>query len=323
MNEAAFILRISHGEDDLMLEALSANQIIIGWANAAGLLDPNLNWGDFREIVSDAYYSDHETYHSAGNAGGHLWKFIRDMKPGDLVVVPSAYGSEFFVAEVTGDATYNPTKIEDDSAYRRAVRWLNEGKSIPRTLARSALISRMKTQGTTAHASDLLDEIKECLRLADKGEVPTFQTDLQSRLVREALAELRDGRIESYGFERLIKTVLEGLGAVEVRMIARNQDMGADLIAKFRIAGAFLLSIAVQAKHWQPEPPVGRAVVEQLICGIEGESADLGMVITSGAIAADAVEAAEQYYKDKGIRIELVDGEQFAKLIVEHGIHTR
>jgi regulatory protein len=37
-------------------------------------------------------------------------------------------------------------------------------------------------------------------------------------------------------------------------------------------------------------------------------------------ISDEAIEVAEQYFEDKGIRIELVDGEQFAKLIVEHGI---
>jgi restriction endonuclease Mrr len=137
------------------------------------------------------------------------------------------------------------------------------------------------------------------------------------------LAELRSGRIESYGFERLIQTVLLGLGAEDVRIVLpRSEDKGADLLATFRIAGAFQQSIAVQAKHWQPEPPVTREVVEQLIRGIEAESANLGMVITSGTISEAAVQAAEQYFEEKGIRIELVDGEQFAKLIVEHGIRA-
>ena len=67
---------------------------------------------------------------------------------------------------------------------------------------------------------------------------------------------------------------------------------------------------------------VGRDVVEQLIRGIEAEGANLGMVITSGAIADEATATAEEYFEEKGVRIELVDGEQFAKLIVEHGIRT-
>ena len=86
------------------------------------------------------------------------------------------------------------------------------------------------------------------------------------------------------------------------------------------MAGAFRQILAVQAKHWQPEPPVGKEVVEQLIRGIEAESANLGMIVTSGTVSEEAASLTEQYFEEKGIKIELVDGEQFAKLIVEHGI---
>ncbi|MBA3354723.1 MAG: restriction endonuclease [Pyrinomonadaceae bacterium] len=168
----------------------------------------------------------------------------------------------------------------------------------------------------------MVDEIDECLVLAAGDQAPTFESDLRARLIREVLSEMRGGRIESFGFERLIQTVLLGLGAEECRIVSRNQDKGADLIATFRVAGAFQQRVAVQAKHWQPEPPVERSVVEQLIRGIEAEMANLGMVITSGSISDDAYQAAQEYLDDKGIRIELVDGEQFAKLIVEHGIGT-
>ena len=320
MNQSGFVLRVAPGGVDRVEEALTRGQLMIGWSNADGLLDPALTWEQFRTIVRDTYYADHPTLRRAGGAAGNLWRFIREMNPGDLVVVP--YGGDFFVAEVTGPATYDPTKVADDSAYRRAVRWLNRGTGIPRQLARSALISRMKTQGTCADATDLLDEIKECIQVAERGDAPTFESDLQGRLIREVLDELRRGRIENFGFERLIQTVLLGLGADEVRIVPRSEDKGADLMCTFRVAGAFQLSVAVQAKHWQPKPPVGADVVEHLIRGIEAESANLGMVITSGSIAQEAVQAAEQYFEEKGIRIELVDGEQFAKLIVEHGIRT-
>jgi hypothetical protein len=139
----------------------------------------------------------------------------------------------------------------------------------------------MKAQGASADATDLLEEIKMCLTLTKRGEAPTFQIDLQSRLVREVLAEIRSGRIESYGFERLIQTVLMGPGAEEVRIVPRNEDKGADLVAMFRVADAFQQSIAVQAKHWQPEPPVGVDVAEQLIRGIEAESANLDAQVAS------------------------------------------
>lgn len=321
MAQAAFVLRIAPDGRDRVQEALDADQIIIGWARAEGLLDAELSWEAFREVVRTTYHRDEPNLRKAGAAAGHIWRFLRDMKPEDLVVVP--HGNQFFVSEVLGSPTYDPEKIEDESAYRRAVRWLNDKKPLGRQIARAALLSRMKTQGTCANATGLLDEIKECLAHAARGAAPTFEDDLQSRLVREVLVELRTGRIENFGFERLIKTLLHGLGAEDVRIVPRAQDKGADLVATFRVAGAFQQTVAVQAKHWQPEPPVGPDVVDQLIRGIEAESADLGMVVTSGSISEEASKVAQSYFDEKGIRIELVDGDQLAKLIVEHGIRER
>src|SRR3989304_8508657 len=209
MNQQAFVLRIAPRGIDRVPEALKENQIIIGWADAAGLLESNLTWEQFREIMREKYYTSESNLRKAGAAAGHMWRFIREMNKGDLVIVP--YWSEFYVAEVDDSATYDPQKTDDDTSYRRLVKWLNDKKPIRRDIAKSALISRMKTQGTCAYATDLLAGIKECLQIASSGQTPTFQTDLQSRLIRETLTELRSGRMDSFGFERLIQTVLTGL----------------------------------------------------------------------------------------------------------------
>jgi hypothetical protein len=85
----------------------------------------------------------------------------------------------------------------------------------------------MKTKGTCADASDLVEEIKECLTLARQGARPTFKADLQVRLIRQVLAELQSGRIENYGFERLIREVQLKLGAEEARIVLpRSEDKG-------------------------------------------------------------------------------------------------
>ena len=314
----AFILRISPSRINRVSEALANDQIIIGWANAEGLLNAELDWEAFRGIISDAYYASEKNLRRAGSAAGNMWRFIRAMNIGDLVVVP--YGSMFYVAEVSGPPTYDESQVENDSAYRREVTWLNEKQAIPRTLAKSALVSRMKTQQTSAYASDLLHQIMECIQIAQTGTRPTFQTDLQSRLIENTLDEIRSGRMDDSRFEFLIKDVLYGLGADEARIVPRNQDKGADIVATFKVAGIFQYVLAVQAKHWQPEPPVGEDVVEQLLRGMEAESANLGMIVTSGTVSEEAISYAEKLFEDEGIQIELVDGEQFAKLIVEHGI---
>ena len=319
-DQKAFVLRISPSNIDRFAEALETNTVIIGWSCARGLLDPSLDWPGFREILRQECYPREENLRRVGSATGNMWRFIREMENGSLVVVP--HGPDFYVARVTGPAVYLEEKAEEDTAYRRSVEWLNGGRQIARSSARSALVSRMKTQGTSADASDLILQILECLEAAEKGDEPAFQTDLQGRLIRETLDEIRGGRMDSFGFERLVQTVLEHHGAQEAKIVPRSQDVGVDIYAKFLVAGAFPLSVAVQVKHWQPDPPLGSDVVNQLINGIEngGERVSLGMIFTSGTIADDAHEKASEYTEKSGIPVQLVSGEDFAKLIVEFGV---
>lgn len=51
---------------------------------------------------------------------------------------------------------------------------------------------------------------------------------------------------------------------------------------------------------------------------MEAEGADLGMVITTGAYSEDTSRVAKEYLENAGKKNKLVDGEQFAKIIVEY-----
>lgn len=315
---SGYVVRIAPSGGDRVPEALQSNQIIIGWAEAKALDDPSLDWSQFRQIVHQSYYSDEPNFRKSGNAAGHLWCFIRDMEPGDLIVVP--HGAEFYVAEATGPASYFPERLMEDSAWRRPVRWLNSKQPIPRCHARAALQSRMKTQGTTAYANDLINEIEECIKSAEKSVAPSFEQDLRQRLCEQTIQEIRSGRLDSYGFERLIVSIMTQLGALDVDIVPRSKDQGADIVAMFRVGGVARVRVAIQARHYQPDPPVPSSVVDYLAQGMQAEDADLGLVITSGTFTDDATQKARQLYEGDATRIELVDGEQLAALVIEHGL---
>lgn len=318
--QQAFVLRISLKGFGVM-DALEANQIAIGWSRARGLRNENLSWEEFRQIVSDEYYGGEANMRKAGASAGHMWRFIREMKEGDLVVVPDA--PNFHVAEVAGPATYGEANIENDSAHRRSVKWLNDGKPIPRNLARAALIARMNIRNTSAYATDLLPEIKDVLQISEEGVTPTFWGDLQNSLTKETLKNIRSGRMDNHRFERLILQVFTNLGAKNARIVARNQDQGADIVMTFNVARVINQTVAVQVKyHRKPEPPAGEDVVGQIIQGMESESASLGIIVTAGTVSEKARSRAENFFNESGIKIELVDGELLAKLIVEYGIKS-
>jgi len=313
----AFVLRIAPGGQDKMQEALDSDDIFVGWSDARGLLEPELGWLKFRQIVHDVYHKKDDSFYGSGQAAGSLWRFIREMHDDDMIVVP--YGNEFYVGRVAGPCRYEESKVEEDTAYRRRIHWLNDKKSIPRCHARAALQSRMKAWQTCVDASDLVADIQELLGIAGKGE-PSFDADLRRRLVSEALEEIRSGRLNDRGFEELIATVIKSLGGTDVRIVPRNLDKGADVLATFLIATSFKFTLAVQAKHYQPEPPVGVSVLDQLVQGMEAEGADLGWVVTSGKFSEKATQYKAQLEDQQGYRIELIDGEQLAALIVEGGL---
>ena len=70
MEKNGFVLRIAPGREDRVSEALESNHLIIGWAMAEGLLDLELEWQRFREIIREAYYSDDENLRRAETRAG-------------------------------------------------------------------------------------------------------------------------------------------------------------------------------------------------------------------------------------------------------------
>ena len=113
----AFVLRIAPSEVDRVPLALEADHLIIGWSDARGLLDPALDWPAFRQVVHDTYHAAEATYTRSGRAAGNMWRFIREMNPGDLVVVP--HSTDCYIARVTGAALHDQSKVTEDTAYRR------------------------------------------------------------------------------------------------------------------------------------------------------------------------------------------------------------
>ena len=313
----AYVLRINPGGADRVPDALEADELMIGWSNAEGLTDDVLTSVAFRQIVHEMYYATDSHYRRSGAAAGHLLRFIREMSPGDLVVVP--HGEHFYVARVEGPARRDPAHVANDTAHRRPVTWLNDARPIPRRSARAALQARLKTRGSSADATDLLGELHEALDGAVEGRTPRFEQDLRARLVEHTLDEMRSGRMNERDFERLVASVFTGLGAKDVRIVGRRVDEGADIVAALLVGGVFRFTLAVQVKFFQPEPPVGRHVVYQLVAGMDAENTDFGIVVTSGTFSEAAVEAADALHEE-GRRIELVDGEQLAALVVDYGL---
>ena len=314
----AYVLRITLGGKSRIDEALAKNEIMIGWSICPGLMNRKLSREDLRELLKREFHSEDTDYKAAGQDTGEILRF-RDMKIGDLIVVPQP--REFYVAEIAGEPYYDKNKVKEDTSYRRPVKWLNKAKPIPRRIAKAFLQSRMKYQRTCVDATDLLEEILDALRHGSKERAPSFEQDLRARLIKETQTEISSGRIEDRLFERLVAAVFRSLGASDTRIVGRSVDKGADIIATFPIANAFKLRVAIQAKWYRPEQgPVPAEKLDELVRGMEAEDVELGIFVTSGVFSDEFLNRVAKLKVEKGMKIEVVDGEQLATMIVEGGL---
>jgi predicted Mrr-cat superfamily restriction endonuclease len=313
-----FILRLAPLGQDLTQEALEKDEIFVGWKEVKGLLEKD-TFDDFRKLVKDTYKI--ENNRSAANQATSLWGFLKEMKPGDYVVVPS--GGQFYVAEVVGDPYYDES--HPVAAHRRPVRWLNDKKPIPRELASDALKNRLNLPGTLLHTSKLVADIlvadiEKVLEDAKRGETPNLARELRARMVEAVRQELTQGRMNPDRFEELVERMARVMGAVEAKWVPRRSDQGADVIADFQLMGGLLVTVGIQAKFYQPGKPMGKDAVDQLAEALRAGVADMGLVITTGDVSEEAYQAAEEYLSRENLRIGILGGRELAELIVDKGL---
>jgi restriction system protein len=107
-----------HGERDQ--ESLAEGLTIVGWGGV-----PDLGRFDSREALKAALrdcYPQRSNY-VIGNWTGQLWRFHRDMREGDLVVMPLKNVRQFAIGEVTGPYVHRPDSTPD-CRHARPVNWL-------------------------------------------------------------------------------------------------------------------------------------------------------------------------------------------------------
>ncbi len=321
MNKKAFIIRCSPGGISRHQEMLKENQIVIGWSRTKNnLFNDELDRDGFKKELKSVYPLYNENPYSLGQATGYLWRFIREMGIGDYALVPIA--KAFYLGEITSNLIYLQDRIEDDTAIRRNVKWLNNGKPILRDYCGSGLISRLKYQGTCVGATDLIDDIEIALKNSNSKEKPNFKTQLNEKLKQQAAKFLtsKESYLDDVKFEKLVRQLMIGLGAkssiIPSKKRYKNSIADVDVLADFIHLG---IKIYIQVKkhnHESDEYAVRQLIEAMKIDNPDGANPIFGWVVTSGKFN----EKADNLANDNGIKV--VNGEDLAEMIITVGLET-
>lgn len=158
-------------------------------------------------------------------------------------------------------------------------------------------------------------EKEEEVNLPPDEKLVLAHTEHQEGLASELLDNIMD--CSPQFFEHLVIDLLVAMGYGGSRRdageaLGRVGDEGIDGIIKEDKLG--LDSIFIQAKRWSNT--VGRPIVQSFVGSLEGRRARKGILITTSVFSQEAKDYVGTIEK----KVALVDGNELAKLMIEHNV---
>lgn len=313
----------------------------------------SIGWSDFsnESFINDALIKGSDAIDHAideyeyGRPRGRwsLYRFVHEMKEGDVVVVPT-YGGLFSIFEITTNKVYSNETIDkslfvDNSnknvIYNSQSHYLyNENnqvidlgfyrlvKSIAIDISRTdyadqALTSRMKIRQTNANINDLKESVDNAVNAFKRSKPINLKESITDKLVPEMLQIIK--RLADYSkFEQLVMLYLQSLGA-DVSTPSKNEsateDGDADVVAIFEnIKTAILVQVK---KH---EGATNEWAVQQIKAFKDNHQYD-----DEYSTLLWVVSTCDEY--SKGAKLEAIDanvrlinGTEFCQMLLNTGL---
>lgn len=299
-----------HQNAELGAAAIEQGFVAIGW-NALGDLSliPASRDG-FKAAIAGAGIAERPG--AIPVWAGVLYRFVHEMKPGDVVVYPSKSDRMVHIGRIEGGYLWTP----DAGSYpnRRRVRW---ERRAPRTdFSQSALHeigSAITLFQITTHADAFLAALEgRAPDARDVDDVDRESVEEVSAQVEESTEDFILKRLKSgqspYQFEKFVAHLLTCMG-YHARVTKGSGDGGVDVIAHRDELGFEPPIIKVQVK--QVLDQIGRPAVQQLHGAIEpGEH---GLFVTLGGYSNEA-----RVFERGKPNLRLIDGAALIGLIYNH-----
>jgi restriction system protein len=287
---------------------LQHNVVAIGWSEMG---DPKKLKADreaFKAAVVAAYPGIKPG--AIPNYAGQVFRFVHEMKIGDLVVYPSKRDRHVHIARVQGEYRYDPT-ISREYPNQRSVKWLCD---VPRTNFSQGALYEIGSAMSFFQVRNYADEF----RAAPEGKAsppPVTQDQSVAAVAADIEENTRDFVLKRLAQEfkghPMADFVAHLLGTMgyRTRVSPEGPDGGIDIIAHKDELGFEPPIIKVQVKS--TEGSIGDPVVSALYGKVAAN--EFGLLITLGSFTHQAIT----FGKSKS-NLRLVDGNELVNLVLEH-----
>ena len=307
-----------HGEYEKKF--LEENRIYLTWYGLSYDLRAVKDRGQLR-LLLEKVYPDASKGLIANNMG-QIWRFSREIAPGDWIVLPSKQKPAIHVAEVKGEYTFSPDG-DDPFFHFRDVEWIVQ--DVPRTNFDQDLLYSFGAPTTVYRVSrnDAEQRIHQMEKngwkssgtkpnARKKAEEESMETgegleDL-GQAARDQIARLIIARFQGHDMERLVDAVLRASGYATYRS-PKGPDKGIDILAAPEPMGFGEPRVCVQVKSG--DSALDRPTLDQLIGVMQNVQASHGLLVSWGGFKSSVDrEKAMQFFRvrlwDQGDLIDQV-----------------
>lgn len=299
-----------------------------------------LGWPDMNDLSGlpndrDAFKNEYDARYpgrktvTVRSHGGQLYRFVHEMKVGDIVVYPSLVDKLFHIGIVAGSYNYDLTK-NPEYPHHRTVTW---HKHLPRlnftqgaryeagagtTLFSirsyaaefsSALQNQSSSPTTSSSAAPAVNSMVTSVNagIVSDGSTPLVADNIE-QITRDYILQRLGQNLKGHPLAGFVAHLLEIMG-FRTRVSPPGPDGGVDIIAHKDEFGLFPPIIKVQVKS------TGGAISNADVGFLNGilASTEHGLLITLGTFTSQAKTAA------KGMpKLRLIDGAEFADLVLQY-----
>ena len=287
------------------------NKIIaLGWSEVGDLASIPKT----REAFKSHYLSKlpHAKPAALPGSAGQLFRFVNEMKVGDLVAFPAKHTKTIHLGEIFGEYQYSPGKSKG-YPNQRAVKWLKE---LPRThFSQGALyeigsalsLFTVKTYSEEFFAAIESKSVPTPIPASEDKTVADVKHDVEestSDFILKILAQETKG----HPFADFVGNLLQTMG-YRTRVSPPGVDGGIDIVAHRDELGFEPPIIKVQVKS--SVGSIGDPVISQLYGKVA--QSEFGLFVTLGTFTSQAVQFARAKHN-----LRLIDGDALVQLILEH-----
>ncbi len=288
---------------------LKKNYIAIGWEKMGDLAQYQGTREAFKAGFTKSY-PDATKPGAIRTGSGQPYRFVHEMKQGDLVLYPSKKDRLVHIGKVEGPYQYNPG-LEAGYPNQRAVKWL---KAIPRTSFTQGALYEIGSAMSVFQVKNYADEF--LVGLEGKASTPPVAEDETVAIIEEDIEQsTRDFIIKrlaqdlkGHPFAHFVAHLLSAMG-YRTRVSPEGPDGGIDIIAHKDELGFEPPIVKVQVKS--TEGSTG----DQLVSALYGKvsQGEYGLFVTLGTFTNPARNFARNISN-----LRLIDGEELVDLILQH-----